>query len=119
MTVFLIAAYIVVRIIVFITFVTATGERYCHDRDDAACGWQPRRTKNPDYHSLFAVALVTLDDEVRWGVVTIDCNLVGGFSDADRQVARHFAELASLGELIWRRKEAPHSGRTPESSNAS
>ena len=88
-------------------FGSATGETYCADIRDPECGWRQRGNKPPRYRSLFAVALLTLVDERRWGVMTVDCNVVRGFSRPDQQVARHFGELASLGELIWRSKEAP------------
>jgi hypothetical protein len=87
-------------------FGSATSETYCPDIHDPTCGWRQRGRKRPTYKSLFAVALLSLDDEKRWGVMTVDCNIKAGFSGADLQVARHFGELASLGELIWRRKEA-------------
>ncbi|HYK96127.1 MAG TPA: hypothetical protein VE011_09720 [Candidatus Dormibacteraeota bacterium] len=89
-------------------FAVTSGEKYCPDIHDPDCNWVPRSTKKSKYRSLFAVALVDLENETRrWGVLTIDCNIKDGFSKLDQQVARHFGELASLGELVWRRKEAP------------
>jgi hypothetical protein len=85
-------------------FVNGNGFKYCPDIHDAECGWIPRRSKNPEYKSLLALALTAVDGETRWGALTIDCNLEDGFSELDQQIARHFAELASFGELIWRRK---------------
>jgi hypothetical protein len=83
-------------------FHSNAGEKYCPDIRAQSCGWTPRSTSNPPYRSLFAVALGEHSD--RWGVMTIDCNLEDGFSEADRQVARHFGELALVGALIWRIK---------------
>jgi hypothetical protein len=97
-------------------YASSTGEKYCPDIRDPACGWRQRGPNAPKYASLFAIALVALDnDGRRWGVMTVDCNEKGGFSQLDQQVARHFGELASLGELIWRRKEAPPIERARES----
>lgn len=61
--------------------------------------YRSRSGRRKPYASILAIALGTRND--RWGVMTIDAKALNGFTEADKDIVRHYAKLASLGFSVW------------------
>lgn len=81
-----------------LAFRSRTGDYYCRDTT-ADHNFHPRKTVPPSFHSVYGIALGSLQDP--WGVMTVDARQTHGFSDDRRLLIRRFADLASLGAVVW------------------
>ncbi len=92
-----------------IAFESANMTYYCRDRRTDP-RFKPRKSIPPTFESVFGLALGTITN--RWGVMTVDARKANGFPEHAQWLIRRFAELASLGAIVWERAVATVPGPT-------